>query len=68
MTTVNGGLQGLALNERPSKDLVCVEDYDISKRSTEQKLSSLDMNMLRTIWQPLDFVFIFSVDVDTADV
>ncbi|KAF4636114.1 hypothetical protein G7Y89_g1971 [Cudoniella acicularis] len=69
MTAINGDLQGISLNGRSSKDLVCVEDYDIfPKPSAKQKLSPLDMNMPRMYGSRWILCFPLSADADRVNV
>ncbi len=69
MIVTSGALQGLSLNGRASKDLVCVEDYGISpKPSAKQKLSPIDMNMPRIYGSRWVLCFPLSADADKVDV
>ncbi len=69
MIVTSGALQGLTLDGRASKDLVCVEDYDVSpKPSAKQKLSPLDMNMPRIYGSRWVLCFPLSADADKVNV
>ncbi len=69
MATINGAFQGLSLNARSIKDLVCVEDYGIfPKPSAKQRLSPLDLNMPRFYGSRWVLCFALSADADTANV
>ncbi len=69
MANINGALQGLSLNARSIKDLVCVEDYGIfPKPSAKQRLSPLDLNMPRIYGSRWVLCFALSADADPANV